>query len=232
MSHVNEVWFFLIYAIVVGAYTMMGGFRAAAVTDAIQGVLIIIFSVILVPVGLSKLGGFEGLHAAVPAHMFELFGSASLSEYAWYTVLAMVLANLVSIVAVVSGMQTAGSATNEFTARIGMIGGMFMKRLLMLFWALAGLIAIGLYAGRLHDPDLIWGVMTRDLLAPGAIGLMLVGRARREHVHARRVGRLARGAVHPEPLHAAGPRQRATATTCWSAGWSSPSRSPARSSWP
>jgi SSS family solute:Na+ symporter len=175
VSHVSPFWFFLIYAVVVGAYTMMGGFRAAAVTDGIQGVLIIIFSVILVPVGLAKLGGFEGLHAAVPAHMFELFGSASLSEYAWYTVVAMVLANLVSIVAVVSGMQTAGSATNEFTARIGMIGGMFMKRLLMLFWALAGLIAIGLYAGRLHDPDLIWGVMTRDLLPPGAIGLMLVG---------------------------------------------------------
>ena len=175
VSHVNPVWFFLIYAIVVGAYTMMGGFRAAAITDGIQGVLIIIFSVILVPVGLARLGGFEGLHAAVPAHMFELFGSASLSEYAWYTVVAMVLANLVSIVAVVSGMQTAGSATNEFTARIGMIGGMFMKRLLMLFWALAGLIAIGLYAGTLHDPDLIWGVMTRDLLPPGAIGLMLVG---------------------------------------------------------
>jgi len=107
--------------------------------------------------------------------MFALFGSASLSDYAWYTVLAMVLANLVSIIAVVSGMQTAGSATNEFTARIGMIGGMFAKRVLMLFWALAGLIAIGLYAGRLHDPDLIWGVMTRDLLPPGAIGLMLVG---------------------------------------------------------
>jgi SSS family solute:Na+ symporter len=175
VSHVNPVWFFFIYALVVGAYTMVGGFRAAAITDGIQGVLIIIFSVILVPVGLARLGGFEGLHAAVPAHMFELFGSASLSDYAWYTVLAMVLANLVSIIAVVSGMQTAGSARNEFTARIGMIGGMFAKRLLMLCWALAGLVAIGLYAGKLHDPDLIWGVMTRDLLPPGAVGLMLVG---------------------------------------------------------
>jgi len=175
VSHIDQLWFFIIYAVVVGAYTMMGGFRAAAVTDGIQGVLIIIFSVILVPVGLSRLGGFSGLHAAVPAHMFELFGSASLSDYAWYTVLAMVLANLVSIVAVVSGMQTAGSATNEFAARVGMIGGMFAKRILMLFWALAGLIAIGLYAGRLNDPDLIWGVMTNDLLWPGGIGLVLVG---------------------------------------------------------
>jgi len=175
VSHVNQTWFFVIYALVVGAYTMMGGFRAAAITDGIQGVLIVIFSVMLVPVGLARLGGFGGLHAAVPPHMFQLFGSASLSDYAWYTVLAMVLANLVSIVAVVSGMQTAGSAKDEFAARVGMIGGMFTKRILMLFWALAGLIAIGLYAGRLHDPDLIWGVMTRDLLWPGAIGLMLVG---------------------------------------------------------
>lgn len=175
VSHVNAGWFYLVYVVVVGIYTMMGGFRAAAITDAIQGSLIVVFSVMLVPVGLSRLGGLEGLHARVPAHMFQLFGSATLSDYAWYTVVAMVLANLVSIIAVVSGMQTAGSATNEFTARIGMIGGMFMKRILMLFWAFAGLLAVGLYAGRLHDPDLIWGVMTRDLLWPGLIGLMLVG---------------------------------------------------------
>jgi len=175
VSHINELWFFVIYALVVGAYTMMGGFRAAAVTDAVEGLLIVVFSVLLVPVGLSKLGGFAGLHAAVPAHMFELFGSASLSEYAWYTVLAMVLANLVSIVAVVSGMQTAGSATDEFTARVGMIGGMFAKRILMLFWALAGLIAVGLMGSSLSDPDLIWGVMTNQLLGTGAVGLMLVG---------------------------------------------------------
>ena len=84
--------------------------------------------------------------------MFQLFGSATLSDYAWYTVVAMVLANLVSIVAVASGMQTAGSATNEFAARIGMIGGMFLKRLLMLCWAFAGLLAIGIYAERPARP--------------------------------------------------------------------------------
>ena len=98
-----------------------------------------------------------------------------MSEYAWYTIGAMALANLVSIIAVATGMQTAGSAKDENTARFGMIGGMFTKRLIMILWALAGLIAIGLYAGKLHDPDLIWGYMTKDLLFPGAIGLMLVG---------------------------------------------------------
>ena len=87
----------------------------------------------------------------------------------------MVLANLVSIIAVASGMQTAGSAKNEMTARVGMIGGMFFKRFIMIFWALTGLLAIALYSGKFHDPDLIWGHMTMDLLFPGAIGLMMAG---------------------------------------------------------
>ncbi len=175
ISYTDPLLFYLIYAIIVSIYTMLGGFRAAVITDAIQGFLIIIFSFILIPIGLAKIGGFSGLHASVPDYMFELFGSVTMSEYAWYTILAMVLANLVSIIAVASGMQTAGSAKNEVTARFGMIGGMFFKRFIMIFWALAGLLAIGLYAGMLHDPDLIWGFMSKDLLFPGAIGLMLVG---------------------------------------------------------
>lgn len=175
ISYTDPVWFYFIYAAIVGIYTMLGGFRAAAITDAIQGILIIVFSLMLIPLGLARVGGFSGLHARVPDYMFELFGSPTLSEYAWYTILAMILANLVSIIAVASGMQTAGSAKDEITARVGMIGGMFAKRILMIFWALAGLLAIGIYAGKLHDPDLIWGYMARDLLFPGAIGLMLVG---------------------------------------------------------
>jgi SSS family solute:Na+ symporter len=175
VSYTDPLMFYFVYAVIVGIYTMLGGFRAAAITDAIQGILMIFFSLALIPIGLSRIGGFGGLHASVPDYMFELFGSVTLSEYAWYTIAAMVLANLVSIIAVVPGMATAGSAKDEMTARLGMIGGMFFKRLIMIFWALAGLLAIGLYMGQLHDPDLIWGYMTRDLLFPGAIGLMLVG---------------------------------------------------------
>ncbi|MBN2011311.1 sodium:solute symporter family protein [candidate division KSB1 bacterium] len=175
ISYTNEIAFYFIYAVIVGVYTMLGGFLAAAITDAIQGVLIITFSMLLIPIGLNKIGGFAGLHASVPDYMFELFGSASMSEYAWYTILAMVIANLVSIVASAPMMATAGSAKDENTARFGMIGGMFFKRFLMILWALTGLLAIGLYTGKLHDPDLIWGFMTNDLLFPGAIGLMLSG---------------------------------------------------------
>jgi solute:Na+ symporter, SSS family len=175
VSYIKPIWFYLIFSLIACVYTMMGGFRAAVLTDIVQGYLIIIFSIILIPVGLIKVGGFTALHASVPDYMFALFGSPVMSEYAWYTILAMVLANLVSIIAVSTGMQTAGSAKNEMTARLGMIWGMFAKRVMMIMWALAGLIAIALYAGKLHDPDLIWGHMSHELLFPGAIGLMLAG---------------------------------------------------------
>jgi SSS family solute:Na+ symporter len=175
VSYTDAVAIYLIYTVIVALYTMMGGFLAAAITDVIQGILLTTFSIMLIPIALHRIGGFAGLHASVPDFMFRLFGSAATSEYAWYTILAMVIANLVSIIAVASGMQTAGSARNEMTARVGMIGGMFFKRFIMIFWALTGLLAIALYAGELHDPDLIWGHMTVDLLFPGAIGLMMAG---------------------------------------------------------
>ncbi len=175
ISYTDSVSIYLVYTVIVAIYTMMGGFFAAAITDVIQGILLTTFSLMLIPIALHRVGGFAGLHAAVPDFMFKLFGSAATSEYAWYTVLAMVLANLVSIIAVATGMQTAGSAKNEMTARFGMIGGMFFKRFVMIFWALTGLLAIALYSGKLHDPDLIWGHMTMDLLFPGAIGLMMAG---------------------------------------------------------
>ncbi len=175
ISYTDSVTIYLVYTVIVAIYTMMGGFLAAAITDVIQGFLLTTFSLMLIPIALARVGGFAGLHAAVPDFMFRLFGSAATSEYAWYTIMAMALANLVSIIAVASGMQTAGSAKNEMTARVGMIGGMFFKRIIMIFWALTGLLAIALYSGKLHDPDLIWGHMTMDLLFPGAIGLMMAG---------------------------------------------------------
>lgn len=175
VSYVKPVYFYFIYGSLVCIYVVLGGFAAAAVTDLLQGILMIFFSCLLIPVGLAAIGGFKGLHASIPEHMFWLFGTETLSEYAWYTIAAMALANLVAIIGVAGMMPVSGSAVDEKTARFGMIGGLMFKRLMMISWAMAGLIAIGLYAGELHDPDMIWGYMTKQLLGPGLIGIMMVG---------------------------------------------------------
>ncbi len=173
ISYIKPIYFYLIYGLIVTLYTVMGGFIAAVVTDAFQGVLIVIFSVILIPFGLARIGGFEGLHAKVPDYMFQLFGSAATSEYTWYLVLGMLLSNMVGIISLAPNMAGAGSAKDEMSARIGALTGMFLKRFVMIMWALAGLIAVAMYIGKISDPDIVWGVMTRDLLGVGFIGLML-----------------------------------------------------------
>jgi len=173
VSYLNLVLFYFIYAFVIGAYTIMGGLFAAVVTDTIQGILILFLSIILIPIGLTKLGGFSGLHANVPNYMFDLFGSASTSEYTWYFVAAMATINLIGLAP--RNFTIGGSAKDDKSTRIGVMVGAFSKRFIMIGWALTGLIAVGLYAGKLADPTMIWGHMTRDLLGFGFIGLMIAG---------------------------------------------------------
>ncbi|MDZ7270712.1 MAG: sodium:solute symporter family protein [candidate division KSB1 bacterium] len=171
ISYLDLDVFFVIYALIVGSYTVLGGLFAAVLNDVIQSMMILILSFMLLPVGLHALGGFRGLHARVPDYMFEIFGSAATSEYTWYFVLAMVTINL--IILPPRNFTYGGSPKDDFSARMGMVTGAFIKRFAMIGWALTGLIAVGLYRGQLSDPTNIWGHMTRDLLGVGFVGLMI-----------------------------------------------------------
>jgi len=59
---------------------------------------------------------------------------------------------------------------------MGMVGGMFLKRICTIAWVLTAMCGIGLYAGSTIDPDQVYGLMARDLLpaiAPGLVGLFI-----------------------------------------------------------
>lgn len=56
-----------------GLYTVLGGMRAVAYTEAIQTVILVIGSVLVTWFGLAKLGGWSELRAALPAEMFNLW---------------------------------------------------------------------------------------------------------------------------------------------------------------
>jgi len=172
----NPLWFYIIYSAVVGAYMVLGGFMAAVITDAVQGILIVIFSVMLIPFGLHQLGGFAGMRAAIPEGMTRIFGSATLSEYTWYSIIAILITTLVGWFSSAHEITISGSAKDEFSARLGAVTGGFAKRLMTLAWIFCALIALALWpGGRISNPDLTWGILCRNLLAPGFLGLMLVG---------------------------------------------------------
>jgi len=174
ISYLNPLLFYIVYTLVVGIYVILGGFAAAAITDAVQGILIIIFSLMLIPLGLIKTGGFSGLHASVPDYMFNLFGSVT-SEWTWHSISAYIFLNLIGSAGWFMNMAVSGSAKSEMAARLSAVTGGYTKRFVIIAWGFCGLIAFALFRDQIHQPDSSWGVLSFNLLVPGLIGLMLAG---------------------------------------------------------
>ncbi len=175
VSYLQPVAFYLVSTSLVAIFIMLGGLKASAVVDAIQAVLVVVISTILIPFGLMRIGGLGALHEKVPAMMFNLFGGDPASEYTWYSIGALLLVQMIGIGGTQGNMAVAGSAKNEFAARLGSVTGGFSKRFITIAWAFSGLMAFALFGPNLSDPDQAWGLMTRELLPVGLIGLMITG---------------------------------------------------------
>ena len=170
-----DVVFYAAFAAIVGAYIVMGGMSAAAINEGVQSVLIIVFSIVLIPVGLHAIGGWHALGEKVPARMFDLFGSGQAGQFSFFSLLAILLVSIVQNGGLSHNMGICGSAKNEFAARSG-VSGTYLKRFMIILWAFAGLIAVAIFGPRgLADPDSTWGSLSNRLLGPGLIGLMLAG---------------------------------------------------------
>ena len=175
ITYIHPLPFYIVYSTVVAIYISLGGLKAAAIADGIQGMLVLVMSVLLIPLGLHRVGGFRGLHQIVSPYKFQLVGTVATSEYTWYTILAITFASLVQILGLMHNMAGGGSARNENTARFGMISGGFMKRLVLIGWAFCGLLAVAAFPSGLADADNAWGSLSTMLLGPGLMGLMLSG---------------------------------------------------------
>ena len=177
-------------AIIVIVYGVLGGLTAAYWTDMVQGIFIIILSVILVPFGLKALvaqfgdpstdglmTGFTIMHQQLPQSLFQLVGSTNSSEFPLYRIVAVTVISLIGIVVQPHFIATGGgSAKTEFHARVGLVAGNLAKRFCTIGWAITALIVLTLYADNaevMRDPDRAWGIASRELLTSGLRGLML-----------------------------------------------------------
>ncbi|HBE67508.1 MAG TPA: hypothetical protein DDW52_05095 [Planctomycetaceae bacterium] len=180
-------------AVIVIVYGVLGGLTAAYYTDLIQGLFIIVLSVLLIPFGLWALvqnfgdpetmgvmDGFTILHQRISPDYFSLFSGPSAGEFPVQYIVSLSVLAMVGIVVQPHFIATGGgSAKSEDEARIGLVVGNFLKRLCTVGWALTALIALALLAGSAEiaaDPDRVWGVAAREILGPlnlGLVGLML-----------------------------------------------------------
>lgn len=189
--------------LVVVAYGVVGGLTAAYWTDLIQGLCIILLSIVLIPYGLdalvdkygeefaastdqdpeslSTLDGFQILHARVSDDRFQLFGGPSSGEFPLHYIISLSLLGLVGIVVQPHFIATGGgTAKTEDVARLGLVTGNFLKRFCTIGWALTALIVVALLADNIEinqDPDRAWGVASREILSKVTIGGVYVGLA-------------------------------------------------------
>ncbi len=181
-SHINTTYLTIAVAIIILLYAITGGLEAAFITDMIQSIFILLLTIILIPFGWMKInamhgtsgimGPFETMHKVLPESLFEMFGSVHSVDFTWYFIASMVFVGSFNVVALANQMTVSGSAKDDTTAQVGMVGGIWLKRYCMLIWALIGMMLLVIYDANVQNPDLIWGMATRDLLGPLGIGLV------------------------------------------------------------
>ena len=179
-----------IIGVIVLIYGAAGGLQAAYWTDLVQGLCIVLLSILLIPFGLSALvekfgdpetmgllDGFRIMHEQVPPEYFSLLGTTSQSDFPLHFLFVVVVINLMTVVIQPHFILTGGgTAKDENSARVGLVVGNFLKRLCTVGWVLTALVALALFADSpelAQDPDRTWGVASRELLGPGLRGLML-----------------------------------------------------------
>ena len=181
-----------IVALIVIVYGVLGGVTAAYWTDLIQGICIILLSILLIPFGLNavvdKFGqdgdrwtdGFRVMHEQLPESTFTILGGTASSEFPLYAIVVIVIMNMIGIVLTPHFIVTGGgTAKSEHDARVGLVTGNFIKRFCTIGWVITALIVLTLFSSQpelIADPDQAWGVATKELLGPlgiGLVGLML-----------------------------------------------------------
>lgn len=177
-----------IVAVIVITYGLLGGISAAYWTDLIQGLCIILLSVLLIPFGLDAIvtefgkesdgmmDAFRIMHEQLGEGAFTIVGGAASSEFPLYAIVAIVLINMIGIVMTPHFIVTGGgTAKSEWDARVGLVTGNFIKRFCTIGWVVTALIVLTLYGSDVSltaDADKAWGVATQKLLGPLGIGLV------------------------------------------------------------
>ncbi|MEI6141841.1 MAG: sodium:solute symporter family protein [Mariniphaga sp.] len=185
-SYINENWLIMVVALITLLYASIGGLAAAFMVDLVQGLFIILLSILLIPFGMAKinlqfgaeglLGSFQTMHKVLPASFLEIWGSPSLIEFSWYWIAGFSVMVIFATAVQANQMTACGSAKDDYTARYGFVSGMLLKRYSSVMWGVVALMTVVLYGGTISDPDYVWGHATRDLLGPlniGLVGLMI-----------------------------------------------------------
>lgn len=161
-------WAAIVGAVIVTAYSFLGGYWAVTQTDMLQFLILVVGFVTAALLGLNAVGGYEGLATQLPPEHFKPFGHWSPLKLlgVW---LAMLLGETFSPMYV----QRYYSARDDRQARWGTLAaGGFMLLFLPVTVATLGMVARVKFPN-LPSDDQAWSRLVTDLFPPALTGLLV-----------------------------------------------------------
>lgn len=169
----------IILVVVTGVYTVFGGLHAVMYTEAIQAIVLLAGSAVLLFVGLDKVGGWDALMASVPKEKLNMFPPLSDPEFPWLGILfASPIVGLWYWCTDQHIVQRCLAARDERQARRGTIFAAYLKLLPFFIFLIPGLIAYALHAQgkiQMDDTNAAFPTLVKQIMPAGLRGLLAGG---------------------------------------------------------
>jgi SSS family solute:Na+ symporter len=169
----------IILVVVTGVYTIFGGLHAVMYTEAIQAIVLLIGSLVLMIFGLKEVGGWDAMIAALPKEKLNMFPPMNDPDYPWLGILiASPIVGLWYWCTDQHIVQRCLAARNEQQARRGTIFAAYLKLMPFFIFLIPGLIAYVLHSQgklQLDDSNAAFPAMVKHIMPVGLRGLLAGG---------------------------------------------------------
>ena len=162
----------LVLLIISAFFTMLGGLKAVAYTNVYQMILLIVVSLVLVIVGLDRVGGITALVDKVPADYWVMFKPNTDEAFPWLPILLGYPVMGVWFWCTDQSMvQPVLAAKNLREGQLGANLTGWLKILDVTLYILPGIICFALFP-TLENPDEAYLTMVENLFPVGMVGLV------------------------------------------------------------
>lgn len=169
----------IILVVVTGIYTILGGLHTVMYTEAIQAIILLLGSAVLLFIGLDKVGGWNAMIASVPKEKLNMFRPLSDPEFPWLGILfASPIVGVWYWCTDQHIVQRCLAGKNEREARRGTIFAAYLKLLPFFIFLIPGLIAVAMVKQGtlvLTDNNAAFPTLVKEIMPVGLRGLLAGG---------------------------------------------------------
>jgi SSS family solute:Na+ symporter len=168
-----------ILVIITGIYTILGGLHTVMYTEAIQAIVLLSGSAILLFIGLDKVGGWQGMINSVPKEKLNMFPPLSDPDFPWLGILfASPIVGIWYWCTDQHIVQRCLAGKNEREARRGTIFAAYLKLLPFFIFLVPGLITVAMVKQgtlTLTDNNAAFPTLVKEIMPLGLRGLLAGG---------------------------------------------------------